>query len=147
MKPTDDPNAKKDIVTVPYNGGTITGAREHIERYIRIVSEQKALRARWPEDTREALTVLCKKFPTLRDADGVDPWNVDRFVAWLNGPAPGHGAAVAGRFVLGVWNRDTDWSEFGLRLPGKFDLFEALAVCDNAHRSAFLQWVIAPFWP
>ncbi len=155
MTPNDDDRKpprydfahKEEEITVDYEGGTISGPRSGIERFLYEIREQKALRARWPEDTREAMTVLCKKFPTLCDADGVEPWDVDRFIAWLNGPAPGHGAAVAGRFVLSVWNRSTDWTEVGLLPPGKFDLFEALGVWDKEHKSAFLEWVIAPFWP
>jgi hypothetical protein len=32
-------------------------------------------------------------------------------------------------------------------VPARFDLFGALAVWDDAHHAAFLQWVEAPFWP
>jgi hypothetical protein len=137
----------REQVTVPYQGGNLTGDREHVERYIKMMEEQRALRARWPEDTREAMTALCQKFPTLRDADGVEPWDVDRFVDWLNGPAPGTGASLAGRFVLGVWNGETDWTEFGLAPPGKFDMYRAIANWDEQHMAAFVSWVIAPFWP
>src|SRR4051794_7009953 len=55
------------------------------------------------------MTTLCDSFPTLREADGVNPWNVDRFESWLQSGAPGHGARCAGRFVLSVWNPYHDW--------------------------------------
>lgn len=146
MKPPNPPES--DEVTVPYGDGTLTGDRRAVELYIAAIEKQKGLRARWPEDTRKAMSVLCKRFPTLADADGVEPWDVHRFVAWLNGPAPGSGAALAGRFVLGVWNPETDWTEeLGLRPPGKFELFRAVGLWDEAHMAAFVSWIIAPFWP
>lgn len=91
------------------------------------------------------MTALGKLFPTLQDAPGVDPWDVDALVAWLNGPAPGAGASAAGRFLLGVWNSRIDWTELGLAAPGRFDLFEALSVWDREHVAAFMEWVDAPF--
>jgi hypothetical protein len=87
------------------------------------------------------MTVLAESFPTLRQADGVNPWNVDRFESWLLSGAPGHGAKCAGRFVLSVWNPYHAWRS------SNFDLHEALGCWDDPHRAAFAAWVRAPWWP
>lgn len=66
-----------------------------------------------------------------------------------------HGEALAGRFVLSVWNSTTDWNEVahedGILEEGetlrRFDLFEAWGVWDEPHREAALAWLRDPFWP
>jgi hypothetical protein len=87
------------------------------------------------------MTALCESFPTLREADGVSPWDAERLEAWLLSGAPGHGAHCAGRFVLSVWNSYDQWR------CGRFDLHEALSCWDEAHRRAFLAWSARPWWP
>jgi hypothetical protein len=100
------------------------------------------------------VVVLARSFPTLRAADGIEPWDVDRLVAWLCGPAPSHGALLAGRFVLGVWNPTSDWIELARerQLEGadkltRFDVLEAVSVWDDEHMAACVRWMQAPFWP
>jgi hypothetical protein len=83
---------------------------------------------------------LAAALPTLTGAAGVSPWNLTEFDAWACGPAPGHGARFAAQFVLAVWNNDVDWR------CGRFDVVEALSVWDDAHRSVFLAWALAPWW-
>jgi hypothetical protein len=83
---------------------------------------------------------LAAAFPTLADATGVRPWNPKKLDGWACGPAPGHGAKHAARFVLAVWNNDADWQ------CGKFDGVEALSIWDDAHRSVFLAWAVNPWW-
>ncbi len=56
----------------------------------------------WGDIGPGAMTRLAKMFPTLREADGVEPWDAMRLLEWLCGPAPGTGARWAGLFVLGV---------------------------------------------
>jgi hypothetical protein len=87
------------------------------------------------------MTALAESFPTLRDADGVRPWDAQRLEAWLLSGAPGHGASCAGRFVLSVWNSYDEWRS------GRFDLHEALGCWDDKHRRAFLAWSVQPWWP
>lgn len=140
-------HADEEDVSVQHRDQVITGPRWVVEKVIASIEKQEARRARWPKDLRAAMTALCKKFPTLADADGIDPWDVHRFMAWLNGPAPGSGASLAGRFVLTVWNRDTDWTECGLGPPGRFNVVHAIGVWDDEHRAAFSEWVEAPFFP
>jgi hypothetical protein len=94
-----------------------------------------------PVDYRLRMTGLAWSFPTLEYADGVSPWDPDRFEAWLQSGAPGHGARCAGQFVLSVWNPYVEWR------CGRFDLHEALGIWDNHHRAAFLAWTRSPWWP
>jgi hypothetical protein len=129
-------------------GRQISGPTEEaVREFITALELARLRRARWPHDIDEAMSVLGRMFPSLRGAPGVDPWDVARLVEWLNGPAPGSGARWAGRFLLGVWNADTDWTELDLEPPGRFDLFRAMSAWDDAHVSAMKAWIEAPFWP
>src|SRR4051812_25322802 len=91
-----------------------------------------------PFDYGAHMSALARSFPSLREADGLAPWDPLRFEQWLESGAPGHGAKCAGRFVLSVWNPYTSWPS------GAFDLHEALACWDDAHRAAFVAWVRSP---
>jgi len=95
---------------------------------------------REPVDYGQRMAALARSFPSLEFADGLSPWDIDRFERWLRSGA-GHGAKCAGRFVLSVWNPSTRWK------CGRFDLHEALAVWDARHLAAFLAWARAPWWP
>jgi hypothetical protein len=88
------------------------------------------------------MSALALSFPSLRQADGLAPWEPERFAQWMRSGAPGHGAKCAGQFVLGVWNPSTRWKG-----GGRFDLHEALTIWDEDHRTAFLAWARAPWWP
>lgn len=116
--------------------------------------------ALWPKtaegwvDTRAAMTTLVRLFPTLRDAMGVEPWDLDLFLAWACG-AHSSGMLHAAKFVLSVWNPTTDWNEFahekGFLSAGErlapFNMHDALGAWDFAHRDAFAKWVHGAFWP
>ena len=103
--------------------------------------------SKWPQDTREAMTALARLFPSLRAADGIDPWDATRLIDWLNGPAVDASAAWAGRFVLDVWHQGTDWNEFGLKGAGRFELLAAIGRWDREHVEALQTWIDSPFWP
>lgn len=140
------PRAEDSISVDTPDGRTLTGHPVAVREML--ASTERERRKRWPLtaggdiDTRRAMTVLAQSFPTLRLVDGVEPWDADRFLAWLCGP------------VLGVWNSRTDWSEVAreLGLEGadklsRFDLFEAMNVWDEEHSLACRRWIEAPFWP
>jgi len=102
--------------------------------------------ARWPDDGREAMTALAMLFPSVRGAAGVVPWDVRRFVLWLNCRRHDDQAKWAGRFLVGVWS-GPDW-----RLgPGEggeaFDLVQAVRCWDAEHLKALSTWMEQPFWP
>ncbi len=146
------PTRDETLFSLPYKGGTITGRDDESVR--RLIAELEAgrrrdelRRATWPGHGRERMAALGRLFPTLREVPGIDPWEPEALIEWLNGPAPGHGAACAGRFLLGVWNPGTDWTDLGLEPPGHFDLFEAMACWDREHVGAMLKWLESPFFP
>jgi hypothetical protein len=140
--------------------GEWTGHPDAIREATEAIAAAKERDARWPQtpegyvDTRAAMTVLARLFPTLRTADSIDPWNADRFLAWMCGPISS-GPVHAGRFLLSVWNPSTDWREvarekgidFSEGRLDRFDLHDAVAVWDPAHRLACMTWIDAPFWP
>src|SRR4029077_4225837 len=105
-------------------------------------------------DSFAAMTTLARSFPTLREADGLEPWDVERFARWLCSGTSG-GARRATRFVLHVWNPTADHREMGRELGLEnadaclepFNLSDAIGVWDEAHKRAFIAWVEAPFWP
>jgi hypothetical protein len=159
-RPDDDKELR--VISVVTPDGVLRGPAAAISEYMaeRWERVRERRRRRWPlrpdgeVDTRRAMSVLARSFPTLRQADGVEPWDVDRFVAWLCGPAPSHGAMHAGRFVLGVWHATADWRQVAreLRLDSaealsRFDFVEAVRTWDDEHRAACARWMELPFWP
>ncbi len=161
MSTTDDDTPNE--IEVPLEGGRVLrGHPGAVNAYVAAHEAKRQRNAQWPQtpeghvDARAALSVLARRFPTLRDADGVDPWDVEAFVRWLCGPVPGGGAGRAGRFILHVWNAHDDFQAFGRELGlgdvaddalKPFNLSEAIGVWDEEHGRAFLSWVEAPFWP
>ncbi len=117
-------------------------------------ARERAWHERWGAGGSEGMTRLIRRFPTLRAAEGVEPWDVDRFLAWARRGEAGAGASCAARFVLSLWNAHTDWrataDNLGLRGGDPlepFAVFEAVAVWDVEHVQAFISWVELPFWP
>jgi len=143
----------RDVTMRLPNGDRITGHPDAARAMIAAVDAAEERRMRWPRrddgelDAARATTMLARGFPSLRLADGVTPWNADRFVAWLAGPAPSAGMAHAGRFVLGVWNPRADWAEVARELGidaaegrlGKFDLFAAMGGARCVRGSALVR--------
>jgi hypothetical protein len=148
-----------------WRNSVVTGeSAEEVERVIAQLeasADQAAQRnALWGRDERTRMTRLCWSFPTLVHADGVLPWNPERFLRWLlTSGAPGSGARHAAKFVLQVWNSSTDWAAWARESPEKdglgiadaelapFNVVDALAVWDDEHASAFRTWAELPFWP
>jgi hypothetical protein len=87
------------------------------------------------------LAELARRFPTLRDAEGLDPWDPDIFDSWAASAAPGSGALNAARFILELWNQDAEWK------CGAFKATKAVGIWDDAHLAAFRSWVEAPWFP
>jgi hypothetical protein len=90
----------------------------------------------------DKMSALARSFPTLEEAEGLEPFDAIRFDRWISSAAcQGSGALAAGRFILNLYNGHAPW------MCGKFDFFDAIARWDAQHRSAFLQWALAPWWP
>jgi hypothetical protein len=108
----------------------------------------------WGPIGPEAMTALARRFPGLRDALGVDPWDSVELLRWALG-GRSHGEILAAKFVLSVWNSSTDWEEMAreeglLARDGhfsRFDLFEAMSVWDDEHVEAMVSWLQLPFFP
>lgn len=84
--------------------------------------------------------LLAWKFPCLRHAPGVEPWNADRLDDWAASGGPSHGEKCSARFVLAVWNPNHEWQ------VGRFDLMEALRIWDEDSHKAFIAWARDPWW-
>lgn len=96
---------------------------------------------------------LVRTFPSLARAP-IEPWDATRFLRWLCTTGLSHGELLAARFVLGVWNPETDWvaeaRKDGRAAPEsakRFDLLEAAAVWDRAHLEAVRSWLARPLFP
>lgn len=158
--PLDDPQAQEELrafhgrekVTETNERGTVSGEKWLVAGVRMELQQQEERRARWPKDTREAMSVLAASFPSLAGAPGLAPWDTDTFLPWLCAQERPD-TVSAGLFILGVWNAHTDWREIAqewgheLRAGGRFNLLSALEAWDEQHRSAAVAWMDAPFWP
>lgn len=64
----------------------------------------------------QSMAQLVRSFPTLTDAKGIEPWDVDQFLRWaLLEHRGGSGAAHAIRFLLSLQNPRTDWPGYVLQ--------------------------------
>lgn len=117
-------------------------------------------------ENEQLITELALSFPTLTNADGITPWDPEKLDAWACGGAS-HGGRLAVQFILAVWhgqmgrlsdkprktpekhnwhgthrwNLDTHWR------VGPFDAVRAMGTWDERHRSAYISWLINPWWP
>ena len=113
-----------------------------MNRSLTLVPANSRAQPRRGEDAAERRFVaLAQSFPILRDRSGIDPWNPTFVDDWAASPGPGSGERWVLRFLLNLWDPYTDWPS------GRFDVFEALAAWDEAHRDAFLSWARDPWWP
>ena len=61
--------------------------------------------------------------------------------AWAAQSFTSSAEKASARFVLNLWNNRHPWK------VGEFDLFDALACWDAAHRRAFQAWAANPWRP
>jgi len=118
---------EKGVLTV--SGKSEEAIAEAVAHLHRQELREAARRERWGEGGAEGMQRLCRLFPTLRGVPGTDPWEWDKLLEWLTGPAPTSGSTWAALFVLGVWNPTTDWSDMAQELP-----LRACRRCDGAKR-------------
>jgi len=121
-------------------------------------------RDQWGEGSASRMTRLVLSFPTLADADGVEPWNPEALIAWACDRSLDEDCAHALRFALHLWLPTNDWRTEAasvLRRRGhsieeaqsvasafvKFDVISALGSWDHLHQAAFLAWIGVPFYP
>ena len=109
----------------------------------------------WGHIGPESMARLTSLFPSLREAPGANPWNVDQFLPWATSGVLSHGEVLAAKFVLSVWNPSTNWEKAAQEQQlleagetfSRFDLFEAMNVWDQEHIGAALAWIELPFFP
>lgn len=84
---------------------------------------------------------LCRSFPTLQSAPGIEPWDAEALDQWADGPACAPACRHAAAFVLAVWSPWKWWR------VGPFQVVKAIQEWDEQHRAAFAAWAEAPWWP
>jgi hypothetical protein len=142
---TVDPKRKADLAA---------RARAEMEAFRQRGAQRAAMIAeRWGTGGADGMTRLARGFPMLAEARGIDPWDVGTFLRWACTADLTSSSLYAVRFVLQVWNARTDWRAAAADkgLDGAhlepFNVVDALAAWDDAHRAAFVSWCEAPFWP
>ena len=78
--------------------------------------------------------LMAMAFPTLRDAEGVFPWNPNRLDIWAAEEADSPEAIAAAQFLLSLWNPCCQWE------CGCFNPQQAFQYWDSPHRLAYLDW-------
>ncbi|MBX9580250.1 MAG: hypothetical protein K2X87_08070 [Gemmataceae bacterium] len=86
------------------------------------------------------LQALAGTFPSLRAAPGASPWDPHALDGWACDVGLPPVPAFSAQFVLAVCDPWLDWDS------GPFDLMEAMAAWDAAHRAAFRAWAADPWW-
>lgn len=89
-------------------------------------------------DYRDRLATLARSFPTLRAAEGLEPWDPETFHQWVWSHC-GSGGRHAALFVLSVFNYNAEWD------GERFSVVHAMAVWDESHREAFRTWARDPW--
>lgn len=164
MNDDDEPTPRSRIVTARIvtnehgeteYAGHPDAIAEAKEATSRAWAREERRRELWGEIGPGAMTRLARLFPSLRYADGIEPWDSLTLLRWgLSGKS--HGEALAAKFVLSVWNSTTDWEEIARdheiitepdRHFSRFDIYEAMGVWDHEHVTAMLAWLQLPFWP
>lgn len=131
-------------------------SRETAAEFIARAREVTRLRReRWGDSNEGSMTRLARRFPSLRHARGIEPWDAMTFLRWAcdENTDLTSGMLHTVRFLLQVWNSATDWVEIAAAngLDGRhlttFNLVAACAAWDEEHRAACLAWLEAPFFP
>ncbi len=89
------------------------------------------------------MTLLALTFPTLTvGVPGIDPWDALVLDHWAaTSPAVTSGSLAVTKFLLHVWNDQTDWQ------CGRFSFREAYGAWDENHWAAMLEFLKTPTFP
>ena len=88
----------------------------------------------------EVMARLAGRFPALKGAQGIDPWNPEALDEWAASGRRGSGARAVVRFLLAVWNGSEDhWKAGPFRLR---DLGEL----DEENFEVWKAWAARPFF-
>lgn len=80
----------------------------------------------------ERLPSLARRFPCLRGAAGLDPFDPAAFHAWSSSRGPGSAAYHAGLLLLNLYG-EGPWE--------RFDVLAALRAWSDADRQMFINWM------
>lgn len=84
---------------------------EQLESELAAAREKRAATERlFGADYYGKMTRLCRMFPSLREARGIDPWDLDRFVLWVLEVPSNRAAVFAARFVISVQCTNPEFS-------------------------------------
>jgi hypothetical protein len=88
------------------------------------------------------IQVLCRSFPGLSNAPGVQPWEPTKLALWANEQLMVQGWAdrSSAQFILSVWDNEYRWE------CGRFDIVFAMKYWRKAELAAFFAWAIEPWW-
>lgn len=86
-------------------------------------------------------TAICRLFPDLQHAPGVDPWIPGELDTWAISDMRPSGTRANVRFILSIWSgADADvWK------VGAFKLSD-VALMDRHGLRALQEWTADPFW-
>ena len=107
-----------------------------------------------PRNPYVKLSDLAETFPTLRNREGVRPFNAQQLANTAAGPHFSNAGRQAAAFVLSVYNSSVDWHrpyrdklypENNRKALAPFNPGLALAVWDLEHRRAFQAWAADPW--
>lgn len=105
----------QQVVTQVWKDREITGHPDAVAEMVQQLEKgerrEQLRRERWGGGGREGMARLCARFPSLQNADGASPFNVDRLLAWSFSGALTGGGGHALRFVLQVWSPRTNWRQ------------------------------------
>jgi hypothetical protein len=87
------------------------------------------------QPTEYHLEVLASRFPSLKDARGISPWNPNQLDIWASEFGRDQNAFHAAKYLLALWNAHNGWE------CGPFDPKAAIQVWDRVHRRTFLESV------
>ena len=90
---------------------------------------------------KESIARLAKKFPSLKEAEGVSPFNSEQLMAWALESTPRPHARHAVQFILSLWDMHKRW------VVGPFNVVEAFSSWDEEHKAVFLEWAQEPWFP
>jgi hypothetical protein len=78
------------------------------------------------------LPSLARRFPSLKGAGGLEPWNPAAFHAWIAERGEGGAAWHAGLLLLNLWGAGP-WPPF--------DLLAAARVWEDGDKQMFVNWL------
>lgn len=92
------------------------------------------------EDPAAIASALCRRFPDLRFAPGVDPWDAEKLDEWAASDM-GEASISNVRFILAIWSGPgtVPWK------VGKFELCDINGF-DQHGVKVFQEWAADPFF-